>query len=282
MLRNDFLAKFKPIHLVARKGKQTIAFKTGIDKLNQLGWDIYFNINPPFKPLTRRVRASDITQVGAILIDFDRVFTFDEAHAFTEETRLNPWFECAGAIWTGRGVQLILPLRYAAVPDDWSRYVRAFLQKHAPTADTTVCDISRLARVPETINWKTGNRGFVQRLPSIEGCPTVWSIINEVGSLPPVVGPPPPPVDLKDTANLWEIEQHLTVTARLWLEQGAPTGARHGTAYACAASLRDIGMSPERTLELLRWGNLMCMERLSDYELNKIAAEVFKVKRPEN
>jgi hypothetical protein len=277
MSRDEFLIGFQYLHLVAKKDKHVIAFQTGIDKLNKLGWDIYFNINPPRKKLHRRVRASDVDHVSGILVDYDRLFTKEEAQEFIEETSLNLWLRNAGAIWTGRGVQLIIPILSPDVPEDWPRVVRAFLAKHAPAADQTVCDVARLARVPETINWKTGNKGFIGRIP--KATYDAKQIINEVGPLPPIEKPAPPPVALNDSANLWEIEKHLTVTARIWLEQGAPKGARHGHAYACAASLRDIGMSPERTIELLRWGNLMCHERLSDYEINKIAVEVFRVQQ---
>lgn len=211
-------------------------------------------------------------------------------------------------IHSGRGVQLLLPLEPLSLDDSLRRRVRAavgaFLRAvawgsagSAPPApaldtethqdggspvlsqrgqtpvygcvvDTSCSDLARVARMPETINLKTGVYAKVVtatcggKIGAEDVSKSILTLAGRVEDEPTT-----PMIYAGSWQSVWH---HLTARAQRYILEGSSTPGRHTAAYACARSLRDRGVAADQALPVVASGAKLCDPPLPTSEVQRI------------
>lgn len=248
--------------------------------------NLYWGINRSDKLTGIRVSAKDITHWCNVLLDIDPVEPdaqpLEAAKVFLTRAEgvLNQSL-FPTIIHSGRGVQLILSLEPLHLDDALRRQVRAgvgaFLRavmvgpSSSPPApvygcvvDTSCSDLARVARMPETVNLKTKvesrieNRGVLAEGLAQGILALAGRVVEEIET-PSIV------------ADSWQQVWHLlTARAQRFLMEGSTSPGRHTSAYACARSLRERGLQPEKAVRVVANGAALCDPPLPTHEVQRI------------
>lgn len=243
-------------------------------RLNEDGWNIYVVLNPT-KPDFCGIKPSDadIALHRFILLDADPIDpnkpignTYDIYTTLIAGLPPYPIRTYFGQ-FSGRGVQLWVRYEDTLDIDLGRAQARWLLQKMGVWAndgiaiqnariDSSTSDASRLARMPMSINWKTGVRCLVLS-PDNTHIPAPRPR-SELGTIFPATFFFPAPTNL---SNLSELAPRLTFTAMNFLMYGVEHD-RHKNANAAAQSLRDAGVQEDLAIELVIAGALKCPQPL--------------------
>lgn len=242
-----------------------------LEKLNEDGWDLYFipnQVRSSFvgvKPADR-----DIVVYSNFVVDYDP--TVPGTHFDISNTPIPE--PCFVFLYTGNGYQLHYRLAPNAfsVPEIRSRvaaHIRTISCPPGYRIDTSTTDASRMVRMPGSINWKTGVRG--------------WAILMATSAYYPV--PPPAPalpeteqLTNVDLTNLSAIVTRLTGRAERFLLRGvnSKVEGRHSAAYAAAACLCRLGVRYKEAVELVRAGGALCTPPLEESESERAVKQAYK------
>jgi hypothetical protein len=255
---------------------------------NSQAWDVYVQLNPSKELRYRKLPASKISYWSTILIDIDPISESAEpllaAEVITAALRdllqapaLSPTI-----IDSGRGVQLWLSVPPLAINDDahrkrirssvgallWS--LKGCTPTYGCTVDTSTSDLARVARMPDTINQKTGRRARIisegDGLSANGIAEKILALAPIEPSIPPAYSGPP-----LITVGWQQAAHYMSGLAKDYLVDGVPEPGRHKAAYATAAALRDVGMPLEEATALVLSGAERCSPPLSMHDAHRAA-----------
>lgn len=270
------------VRVFAKNSKTSQVFGTwfwdcdSVKNLNDEGWDIYVVLNPTDSNFCGNKPADiDILDQRFILIDYDAIEdNISAEHILSAANRIRFYADSWISLWTGRGFQRW----YHAVPstnkhlavhhakylinvcsESWEHGVSPYAltgplpkgTKFKFKVDFCTHDLSRLARWPNTINWKTGLRGTVLGYSK-------WVCDRDNWPLPPPPPPDPKPVN-KNLTSLSQLAPHLNHTSSKFLIDGWVGLGRHTAAYATARNLKEIGIDEKTARGLVLAGAANCI-----------------------
>lgn len=203
------------------------------------------------------------------------------------------------AIDSGRGLQVWCRLGGGAVggTDEADTLVKA-LTAHVKQAtlaglaecgynlDTSCGEISRVVRLPGSINRRTGRYArFMYGIPGDPDLPTeelAWDAVRPLA----LRGAPGHPQDLPPlgSGTLLHIAPRVTPTARHFLLFGTDTSgdSRHKDCFTTAKCLQEIGVEAEQAYNLLALGASRCLPPLPDADWRRIHRQVFDGRRADS
>jgi hypothetical protein len=248
------------------------------------GWDVYVGLNP----VNRNVRplASNVSAWEWLLVDLDPVrgsepdllasvySTVGHIQRLTE-TKLTPEW-----IYTGNGTHLWLHIDQdiSLDPGAIAAASKAFLRAIDPgdpqiKVDPSTSDLARLARLPGTVNQRTGRwskflqrgggRGTVKASTIMRFLPNAYA-----------------PADPQQIAATWrEAWSHLTNRAQSFLDAGAGQGSRHESLWHAARKLFELGVSETSAKEALDYAAEQCQPPLAPADVNRVLREEWHKER---
>ena len=247
--------------------------------LTNTSHSIYVHLNPSAsRSFSPKANAMDVTHFSNLLIDIDPVSpdaqprrALDDTLAVLE-TLIPGSTEASSIVYSGRGFQVWLHferqdlrevegLRGAVHRATASLLHQLDTGTHECRVDSSCSDLSRVARMPGSINQKTGNMATYVRED--------YTKLLDIGSLlvfdagPPAKTPPP---KLAEGSAMGFILPHLTLRAATFLTEGVGSPGRHAAAYATAASLRETGITHDIAEEWVVRGGKRCDPPLSPSE----------------
>ena len=147
--------------------------------------------------------------------------------------------------------------------------------------DLSCADVSRIARLPGTINRKNNERSYflfssLAVEPGKAGMS--WAAIRSLPGAGAESPPAPSPTPVQG-GGMFHIAPKLNPTARHFLLFGTDTGedSRHNDCVAAAKGLKDAGVPAEVAEGLLHDGAARCTPRLAEHEWRRIYRKVFDV-----
>jgi hypothetical protein len=249
---------------------------------NRRGFNCYVQLNPSIGARTKRPKAEHVTHYRGFLVDIDpdptgasgtphatlhlAVGQLEQALAMP----LTPWI-----IDSGRGAQAWVLGPVEALADGDHAKLRASVSKlvkdlELPTgyhADPSVCDVSRVARLPGTANVRTGRTARVRhRGTAIPGLrQRLLDLAPEVDETEYTIA--------TSADNYRQVFQHLTATAQDFIECGWTYPGRHSKLWHTADLLRRHGLSRAAVARALVLGARQCRPKLTRedvvYALNR-------------
>lgn len=250
-----------------------------LERLNALGFNTYYHINPSSHafPLLKGSR-EHIIAWRHLLIDLDPIgepVPIELAFDLARETARGAGImdDLYDIVWSGRGVQLLLRVQLVEAeyrPELIERACMMFLRSiPEPTlwpvkVDTTTYDLARVARVPGSINQRTGRHAEYMGIGS-GFLLDPWGILD-LAAAAPEPAPSTARVSIPPDINLpraWLLA-HLNHTAIDFIFYGAEYPSRHRAAYVTALALRDLGVDEERATQVVLSGAARCRPRPLD------------------
>lgn len=267
-----------------------------IARLSSQGYNLYVTLNPTNDRICQRISTEDVTHWAFVLIDLDPLsdnFRPNPAacaeHMRTVLRKIDSRLAFPAVVWSGRGVQMWLrfaplPVRDIASRNDATRLTRGFLKHLQPQAPLgwkldLVGDLARVARMPGSINHRTGQTA--QMLD-----PGVSMSVEEVRCLlEPFKELYPEP-----TLSSWsggermldyeDVLDDITLRAKTYLALGAISGNRHETCHHTCRTLYEHGVSKASAYSALKIGNAASTPKLEKRELEQILKQVYDTVSP--
>jgi hypothetical protein len=242
-------------------------------------WDCYIQLNPTRSRTSPRPHASDVSHVQAILIDVDPVGVGSTPveQMMHSLGGLGVPADSVSIIDSGRGWQFWLHMEPIAIIGEGScaSVVRQFVRtvtrafvSEGWRVDTRCSDLARLARLPGTVNQKTGRLATL-----VQGGTPVPSLyllrLEPDEAFEPVPGSPP------EIARWVDVASRLNASAYAFITEGVEEPGRHGACWMTATSLREAGALPALALSLLRIGASRCRPKLPASEVNRPFKQVY-------
>lgn len=253
------------------------------------GWNLYVCLNPA-RPWGIKPRSRDVFEYRQLLIDLDPIdaapdpkrATYNAMRTLDEMFHNPAWVH----LDSGRGEQLWLqfepcPILSPVEGENIERHAAALLRLvarglepiHGCRVDPCTSDLGRIARLPGSVNQKTG------RLARI-----IPQYLNNrdplgIGALLDVEAPAPPErqrqVRCKDLTNLFALLPHLTWRATEFLKLGVGEPGRHAACVAAARSLKELGVSRMQAEAWLFDGAERCRPQLDEQDVVRIMRDTW-------
>lgn len=237
------------------------------------GCDQYVQLNPARRTANIRADSSATPLLQALLVDADPLTPGADLEAVAAleavvaaVTALMDG-QAPTVVDSGRGLQCWLRFSPPA-PAEYIRRGATFLRNLPRFPGVRIdgtADLPRLARLPGTVNTKTGR--YTRVLSVGQALSPSW--LEQFEPTVPSWGAS----DGGSLGSLADLAPSLTASAMVFITLGADTGERHKACFAAAASLREAGATPESALSLLLRGAGRCS--LSEADVRKIWRRVF-------
>jgi hypothetical protein len=235
---------------------------------------LYVHLNPSVaRQFSPKANASDVTHFTNLLVDIDPLSADAEPRKALDaattalEAILPGSTEASSVVYSGRGFQVWVHFEKQdlhSCPDLRYRVNRAthalltLVGRRTGSAfdcrvDTSCSDLSRVARLPGSVNQKTGQLASYLRED--------YTRLLDIGSLLVFDSGPPVRTDapkLPPGSPVGFVLPHLTLKAATFLTEGVDSPGRHASAYAAAASLREAGIELETAAEWVVRGGKRC------------------------
>ena len=267
----------------------TEAEMLNIARLSHQDFNVYVTLNPTNDRICSRISTEDVTHWAFILIDLDPLRDKLNPVLCTQQMKaklklLDPRLDYPAVVWSGRGVQLWLRLPPRSVPDEVSRHkatsaTRGFLkhlQKEAPDGwrIDLVGDLARVARMPGSINQKTGEKA--QLIDS--GMMLQQEVVDWLGENfhDNTLAPQTSIFNGERTLSYMDVADEISLRAKLFIEMGAVEGNRHESCFAACKSLWECGVSKENAHEALMSGAATSLPYLPDRDVRSILEQVYR------
>lgn len=270
-----------------------------VARLSRNGMNVYVTLNPTNQRICKRINVTDVTRWAFILIDLDPLDppkTFmNDYRAFTDEVisimknslRMMHWcFGAPAVIRTGRGVQMWLRVDPRACDTaSWRQFYsnvnRGFLhelQTSAPIGwriDMTA-DLARVARLPGTINQKTGEKAELVETGAVLDpgstdylCSTYITKGHLHQTFEEMIA--------HESDRTWEeVRDELTLRAKNYLTLGAVEGNRHESCQHLCKTLHERGVTKASAYEALLFADDANQPELGARECAKILEQVYR------
>lgn len=235
--------------------------------------NVYIQLNPTNKTAgSGRPNASHVNRIQAILIDIDPIQQISDSYLDIVMGEIEQNLSEYGIdqnqmalIDSGRGRQIWILLNRSTELAPRTRALvhavsRGFTDE-AVKIDTSCSDLVRLARMPGSVNLKTGRVAQVIRAAK-PGEGSSW--LNDA-AFDPKPTPTPPSRLFQPNTTWWHFLSHLTYTAQRFITEGISEPGRHQARVATALSLVEAGVPVGVAHELLIRGMGLCEPPLTDY-----------------
>jgi len=254
------------------------ALERVIGNLSSLGYNVYININPAHLDRGEfKAKRAGIREWRHVLIDIDPIES--GARPMRAAAVIRRAFlprESITVLNTGRGVQMWLEIAKNDLvqPAEVERATSTFLrcmaneQHYGCRVDTKCSDLARIARVPGSVNQKTGIATTLIRTAKIPVDPS-FVLRHQPAELTE------PKVKIK-SANLLAIWPHLTVTAEEFIFDGRAEPGRHNDAFASGANLAQLGVPIERAREIVLRGSRKCRPKLGFLDTSRAVENAYR------
>lgn len=260
---------------------------------NVRGYNMYVTLNPTTDRICKRISTEDVTTWAFVLLDLDPLNPVTEDTAvgvglrFRDKLNKSVHSELykAAIIYSGRGVQLWVRLSGtnfdSADTHDAQHYSRSaqgfldILQKHVPEGwkMDPLSDMPRIARMPNTVNQKTGYTAYIVDTGGIAKYTLTEFILQQYRPLPEYAIAVS---SLKSYNREWtDVRNDLTLRAKTFLDLGATAGNRHESCWVLCKNLHEHGVTKWSAMDALQHGNRSCMAELTDRELQEILEQVY-------
>jgi len=242
--------------------------------LTNTGWDLYVHINPTvMQRASVKASAREVTHLTNILLDIDLVSPCADADAALDcalselDALVKGSRHAATIVHSGRGRQAWIAFTPLVLePESRTQVERATsaLFRRLPTGqwgcriDYSCSDVSRVARLPGSINQKTQTQATVL----VKGSATLEPA--QLLAFDP--GPPPEvtvPTHIKSATALGYVLPYASARAAKYLTDGVESPGRHAAAFAAAASLADLSIPEDVAATWVAEGGALCRPRLS-------------------
>lgn len=243
-----------------------------MSKLREMKADAYIQLNPvAYNFSGKRASIEDVTHYRTLVLDIDPVPDMPTSFFLLNREKVRPLLGIMPLqIATGRGWQYWYPVDHPLeLNNEIAREHAAYMNgkvMSAVTVDSSngswkldyLPDITRLARMPNTINSKTGRRAR-WHLPDVDYGPLLdgKALALWAGPLPPKPAPAPSRFHWQDALS------HLSKTAKTFIMEGVDSKnpeskGRHSATVAAARSLRDANIPYEGALTATLRGAQLC------------------------
>lgn len=260
------------------------------------GYNMYVTLNPTTDRICKRIRSEDVTTWAFVLLDLDPLPSVSTVEAmrigfyFRDQLsdRIHSELSKAAIIYSGRGVQLWVRLVGTPVgvtnPVQSStacvcaQSIRGFLsivEQHVPEGwrMDLLSDMPRIARMPNTVNQKTGYTACVVDTGGIAEYTLTEFILQQYKPLPEYAIAVS---SLKSYNREWtDVRNDLTLRAKTFLDLGATAGNRHESCWVLCKNLHEHGVTKWSAMDALQHGNRSCEPELTDRELMEILVQVY-------
>lgn len=234
---------------------------------NLPGYNIYVTLNPSL-PQIRSIKTatSDITEWRWVLVDIDPTIPqLDASHMDQACALLSSLYPHYIRVSSGRGLQLwlsvtpipVTPYNAARIERGTRNFLQITgrkLQGFPGKIDTSCSDLGRVARMPGTINHKTGSRAHYidlgADLHTLQPFPAEVILANS--------GEDPRPTTREAPKIKSQILPMLTMTASTFLTEGVFEPGRHSAAYATACSLLELGVEEDLARDWIMTAAHLC------------------------
>lgn len=281
----SLLSRNNGLRYFAKRGDLTLAGRAltaahleGIVNSNP-GFDWYVGLNPTRGHGTPpKARSRDVIEWAWVLLDIDPVSQgADPEKCLNLILDTHHLHEVSVVIDSGRGRQAwisVLPvaLRNPSHRGQVEAATSAWLFDLDPFAfncrvDVSCRDLSRVARLPGTLNSKSGRMSSIISLPTSSLDPE-----RIMACLPPEQGTEHRAMP---DASLAELLPALTETAISFLTEGVFSPGRHSACYACARACAQARVFRTRALDLLLTGASLCHPPLPSRDVVRILNAAF-------
>jgi hypothetical protein len=253
--------------------------------LSNTDWDLYVHINPTdMRRASPKASAREVTHLTNILLDIDLVSLDADPDAaldcaLTELDLLAKGSRSATTlVHSGRGRQAWvsfhpLELSLPSLRHEVERATSA-LFRQLPTGqwgcriDYSCSDVSRVARLPGSINQKTQTPAFVLSKGSTLCDPSL--LLRFDPGPPPAVELPPSP------RALGYVLPYVTARAARFFTSGVESPGRHAAAFAAAASLAELNIPFDTAVDWVAEGGALCNPRLSALEAHRATRNAYQ------
>lgn len=261
---------------------------------NVRGYNMYVTLNPTTDRICKRISTEDVTTWAFVLLDLDPLFSVSTVEAmrigfyFRDQLleHVHPELSKAAIIYSGRGVQLWVRLQGTYVSTDRIQHtaqvsaqsIRGFLdliQNQVPEdwRLDPLSDMARVARMPNTINQKTGYATSIVSAGEIAEYDLTEFILQQYKPLPEYAIAVS---SLKSYNREWtDVRNDLTLRAKTFLDLGATAGNRHESCWVLCKNLHEHGVTKWSAMDALQYGNRSCEPELTDRELQEILEQVY-------
>ena len=249
-------------------------------------FDCYIQLNPSYDRTLVRPSVKDVSHLQAVLVDFDPLGVGGEGtdakklfmmRAETFLTERGIPIESIAVIDSGRGFQMWILIEPIPIIGEGSlsRGVRNFIHTLADdwkrtggyAIDPSCSDLSRLARLPGTLNSKTGFLAKILKLAI--PTPALWLFPFDSDAQNAVLEPSTPRVKWPDVASA------ITHAAYDFIVNGIEEPGRHKAAVACARSLKDACVPVDDALDYLLLGASRCTPALKPDDIIRLHRDTF-------
>jgi hypothetical protein len=218
---------------------------------NRKGYDCYVQLNPTVGFRGLRATAADVSHFRGCLLDLDpdpgiRVVAVGVSDA-TARVLSVQLLTAPTMLDSGRGAQAwFLGNPFSPSRPDWrnvvrrsvSNLVRGLSLPAGVHADPMVCDVSRVARMPGTVNHKTGRVASI----TLPGEPSA-ALYDRLEALDPGEAEGPAP-ELENSHDSYrQVWGSLTRMAQDFITEGWTYPGRHSAMWHTAALLRERGLT---------------------------------------
>lgn len=247
-------------------------------------WNLYVQLNPTLETARQKYRPAsrDIAAIQAVLIDLDPVsdkaWPIGAANTVAAALRDSGQvpIQSIALIDSGRGAQLWLLHPPTEPTRERVGKIAAFVHRVAQAVgecegcrvDTSCSDAARLARMPGSVNQKTGRTVVV-----IYGAEAGEPWIDQLPDTPPperrASGALPAGIRLS------AIIPRLTGAAGDFLLLGKREPGRHARCFATVKSLHEAGVDATQALSLLQHAATLCDPQLPSPEVERVWRQVY-------
>jgi hypothetical protein len=245
--------------------EQLRARNTELQRLNSMGYNIYFGINP-----REGNSRSAVTCCRALVVDIDHM-DLNEATSWLEVVEAE-WCVPAPSVTvsSGNGVHFYWRLAEPLVAVDWHKYQKALIATFnlsGKIADPVIHDAPRIMRLPGFVNHKGGNIATLVNNNGNTYPIEAFAAILENLAVP--AAPPTPPVHTGDNENA--LERALKYHEK---REGAGEGARNAECYKIAACCQnDFGLCENDTYHVIYVWNQKNSPPLPESEIREVIAK---------
>lgn len=240
-----------------------------LQRLNNVGYNIYFGINP-----REGNSRSAVKTCRTLAVDIDHM-DLSEATAWLD-ILMAEWFapHPSVIVCSGNGVHFYWRLQEELLPVEWHNYQKAIIATFnlsgKKIADPVIHDPPRIMRLPGFVNHKGGNTAEIVHDSPIQYSVTAFSMILD--NLAPESAPPTPPVYTGTNNNA--LERALKYHEK---RDGCEEGGRNAECYKIAACCQnDFGLSAEDTYHVIYNWNQKNRPPLPESEMKEV---IIKSKR---
>ena len=245
--------------------EQLQARDSELQRLNSMGYNIYFGINP-----REGNSRSAVTCCRALVVDIDHM-GLNEAIS---------WLEVVEAEWcvpqptivvgSGNGVHFYWRLTGELLAVDWHKYQKALIATFnlsGKIADPVIHDAPRIMRLPGFVNHKGGN--IATLVNNNRNTYPIKAFAAILDNLTVPAAPPTPPVHTGDNENA--LERALKYHEK---REGAAEGTRNAECYKIAACCQnDFGLCANDTYHVIYVWNQKNSPPLPEPEIREVIAK---------